>query len=660
MVFDVGPPEDPTGGVSRFREKLISMFGFIGTLNSHLDRLTAARSFAAETSAPHWRSHPSPVRGSQLATFGGEASVLGTAATEDVRLCLLGAIHEPFPGKLVGSPLDDPNATARALLARYLDAGDRFLDMVVGSYCVCVLDGRDGSLLLARDPYGGSRLFVREVGNEVQFATRLIDFVGLLGQELRLDRSFEDFFLGFEFLPDDRTFYEGVNVLAKGTLVRWCDGRRTERAISAFQADPDLLASAGSSDQQAVISALHSAFIASLFDQCPSAGKIGILLGGFDSMLIAAVLKAAGREVETFTFRYREQGYTQCMVDEFEQLLGIGHNWVDINPQVIARGLEKFSQQFNQPVGQAHYLIATVEVAQVMSMRGINHCITGDGCDGLFLGYPTVHARARLIQRLGYLRGMLAPAIVGVGSSKWLEQRLGHPYRFGRNIGRVLGRPLPARGHIAACTLDQTSLRFLREDQPFQAESPEAVLRRLSAGLESVQPLRLAYLGKGRVGLNANKLEGAARSSGITFLSPYLHPRMAAVASLIPDELNRPSERGRSAATGKHIFMEMVDRFEILPPAFVHQPKMSPVTAPVDLWYWGELRDAVLQQLQGLPFAYDSDYAVSLVTPKAAEHWFREAVGISKYVNQAISLLVTYAAFTRYAQQPGSTSAGRK
>jgi hypothetical protein len=231
--------------------------------------------------------------------------------------------------------------------------------------------------------------------------------------------------------------------------------------------------------------------------------------------------------------------------------------------------------------------------------------------------------------------------------------RLGHPYRFGRNIGRVLARRMPARGHIAACTLDAKSLGFLRHHQPPQEADPESILTRLADGLEQVPLYRLAYLGKGRVGLNAAKREGIASSSGVSFLSPYLHPRMAAVAGRIPDELNRPDPNAGSLDEGKAVFMAMVEQHSLLPERFVRQKKMSPVTAPVDLWYWGELRDFMLSKMRQLPFETDPRYLVTLVTPKTAERWFRDRIGISRHVTQAAGLLATYADFTRHLPMSG-------
>lgn len=624
------------------------MFGFLGAFGRAARDVEKSVSVIREELGQPVTLHDCGTADAALASMGENGRILGVAADGARHLVLLGAVHGPFPEPFTGSTLDDPPKTAAALLGRYTRLGDQFLDGIVGHYAVVVVDTERDRLVLARDPYAGPRIFLHKCKDGVLFSTRLIDFAWLLGEQARLDRSLEDFLLGYEFLPDERTLVAGVKTLAKGKLVVCQGSEWVEHLVKPMVPATELIEAAGSHDEETVVGALYEAFMDSLHDQLPSEGKIGVLQGGFDSMLITAVLKQMGREVETFTFRYQESGYTQEMVDDFQRLVGIRHNWVDITPKVLAEGIEHFAERFNQPVGQAHYLIASAEAARVMRERGVSHCLSGDGCDGLFLGYPTVYQRARFVQRLSAIGGVVSPLILAAGSSKWLEKRVGHPYRFVRNIARVLARPQPARGHIAACTLDATSLTFLRGDQPLQEEPSESILARLADGLGGVEPLRLAYMGKGRVGLNAAKLEGITRNAGIPFLSPYLHPRMAAVAARIPDDLNRPEDSERAEATGKYIFMRMVDSHDLLPKAFVHQRKMSPVTAPVDLWYWGELRTPTLSLIGELPFEIDPDYVRSLVTPKAAERLFRDRVGISRYVCQAASLLATYAGFARH------------
>ncbi len=626
------------------------MYRFFG--GSNCERVTATRKLAAANSFAAVSQVHGADKGYCYATTGATGVFIGKATEGQVVLLYLGTIFGSFPNWTTGAPIDDADRTARVLLQNYLQNGESFLDRVAGQFAVAVIDAGRDTVLLARDPNGGPRIFYSVSRNELHYSTHLVDFIGLMGEQWAVDRSLEEFFLGYEFLPDQRTLYDSVSVVPPGSIVAWTRGETSLRAIGPYVPDPKLLEAAQSRSEDMVIDALYEAFVASLNSQCPSQGKIGVLLGGFDSMLIAACLSRAGNEVETFTFRYVETGYTQAYVEEFCEYFKIRHNWVDITPDVIREGLEQFADRFNQPAGQAHYLIASAHAAGAMRDRGILHCITGDGCDGLFLGYPTVHARARLIQSLSSVAVVLGPLIQLFGRFVFLEKRLGHPYRFFRNIGRVLRRPMPARGHIAACTLDEVSVSALRHDAPEQDEAVEHILRRLASGLETVSPIRLAYLGKGCVGLNANKLEGISACSGVTFTSPYLHPCMSAIAGKIPDELNRPADPNRAQNTGKYIFMAMVDKYDLLPARFVHQKKMSPVTAPVDEWYWSSLREFMLDSMQDLPFVTDREYALSLVTEKKAEQWFRQYVGISRYVSQAASLLVTYARFTRFQSRP--------
>lgn len=572
-------------------------------------------------------------------------AVLGTAGDAGVGLAYVGSIHHPFPDFGSGSPLDDADRTARALLERYRRFGLEFLDPICGHAAVVIVEPGAGRVVLARAHGSATRLFYRRAGDELSFSTKLADMVALAGDSAALDRSLEDFLLGYEFLPGGRTPFQGVLQLLPGRLLEFRRGEVFERALSPVPVWGERYAAVDFRDEPQVIEALYSAFEAAIDDQLPSDPKVGVLLGGLDSALIAARLAARGKEVHTFSFQYDDGSYNQAFVEELSARYGTHHHWVPITPRVMEEGLTRYAQRFNQVVGQAHYVIASAEVCRAARQAGLRHCLTGDGCDGLFLGYPTVHFRAKLIKSLSRVAPLLEKPLDAVTGSEFLEKRIGHPYRIARNVGRVLKRPMPARGHVAACTLDGDALRFLRKDAPPQERDPEAILLDLAKGLEHVGDIRLAYFGKGRVGLNSAKLDGASTFGGVTLNSPYLHPGMAMVAQAIPDELSRPDRKTKSRATGKYAFMQMVEQKRLLPSEMIYQRKRSPVTSPVDHWYWGSLRSFMLARLEKLPFEVDRDYVESLVTPKLPELLFRTQVGISHFATQAICLLVTYASY---------------
>jgi asparagine synthetase B (glutamine-hydrolysing) len=595
-----------------------------------------------------------------IADDGG--AVLGVARSAGLTLAYLGALHQPSAGFEGLNPLDDPHRTAAELLRRYEAAGKRFLDGVVGHYIVVVADADKGKLLLCRDPGGHRRVFVAADASGVSFSTKIADFKGLLGQRLEVDRSLENFLLGYEFLPWNRTPFKGVEVLPAGIAREYTKGSATDHAVVAAKPWDDLVSAVepGRSTEAELIECLAEGCTRAIAEQSPTSGRIAVLLGGFDSALIAALLTRAGREVETFSFRYSEEGYNQPLTEELSRLLGIRHNWVPITPAVIREGLEAFGTRFNQLAGQPHYLVASAHAARCAREAGFTHMFTGDGCDGLFLGYPTVHLRAKFIMTLAKVAPLLRGPLGVATKVPAVERALGHPYRVARNVAQILTRPPAVRAHIASCILDEFALEQLRGPAPPQEKGVEEILAELARGLEGESPIRLAYRGKGMVGLNKNKLEGATDHSGMTIVSPYLHPGFARLAARLPEELSRPKERTRSEATGKYILMKMAEEKGWLPASIIYQKKMSPVTAPVDAWYLSELRPFMLKQLEGLPFSVDAEYAESLLSPRLSEDLFRRFVGISRFATHAINVLVTHAAFTHLAPRRmghiGSTS----
>lgn len=595
------------------------------------------------------------VRESHLSTWGSiqdGGGVLGEAEQGSLRLCYLGALYGPLPGWSADlSPLDDPAQTAAYLLERFRSEGPRFLDGLYGQFAVVLEDTTQGEVWLGCDASGGRRLFCSDSTSPVlHFSTQLADFRGL-DKHLTLDRSWEDFFLAHEFIPGGGTCFQGVRSLPPGTLRRI---KRTESGLelenyAIAKVDPwsDWLPNLELETEEQVVDALEKAFFRALEEQSPSGSRVGLMLGGFDSALIAAALTKQGKEVETFSFQYPDSSYNQAFTEELARLLGIRHHWVPMTANVMRSGFEQFEHRFNQAVCQPHYLIATEHAAQAVRNAGFLQCFTGDGCDGLFLGYPTVHQRAVLIDRLSKVAPILRRVGGPVVRNGFLERRFGHPYRVARNVLRVLERPMPTRAHIASNIVDDFSLSQLRLDKPPRQERPiEEVLAELANGLDDVSTVRLAYKGKGAVGLNRNKLEGCTASAGISLQSPFLHPGMAKLAAMLPEELNRPSRPTKAEATGKYALMLMAEQRRYLPTEMIYQKKRSPVTAPVDAWYMKDLRSTLLRQFDRLPFNYDRKYAEALLDHKLTEDAFRKYIGISRYAFHAPALLATYASFT--------------
>lgn len=619
-------------------------------LDAWLGRLTApdgADGYAIDASGEH-----------ALALGGGSGPAGLFHRFEHGCVAVVGSFQAPLPA---GAPqVDDPEAFGAWLGRRYDEAGEAFLDGIVGQYVLALADHWRGHLLLACDPYGARKLFVRDHGGGLAFASSLAALAKSDAAGVPLDRSLEDCLLSFEFLPWERTPLAGVKYLKPGTVMRVTPEGVT-RSRSRPASFSDASAAAGLAGEDALVDALDELMRQSVLDQAPAGRKVGVLLGGVDSALIAAYLARAGREVETFTFHFDDGRYNQAHCEALAGHLGIPHHWVPITPAVIREGLSRYSEVFNQISAIPHYVIQTAHVCRTIRARGIAHCLTGDGCDEIFLGYPSVYRRARLFMRLPSVPRVLTGAAERVLAASPVEDRAGHLARFTRNYVHILGRRWPARGHISNRIFDAHSLGRLRRDRPPQDADPEQILKALAQGLDRLSPLRLAYHGKSSVGLNKIKLEGSAHSAGVSIVSPYQHPRMTAFGANLPDTLLRRADDAGTAVTGKYILFRMIERKGLLPREIVYQRKASPVNAPVDYWYLGELRSFVLDTLADLPFDYDRRYVARMLTLKPAEEWFRSRVSLARSIFHPIALLMTYANLNRTigaaSRQPGDRAA---
>lgn len=495
-------------------------------------------------------------------------------------------------------------------------------------------DGR----LVAAAGRGSHRLFVHRTAKDDTWVSSSLDALRRAVPGLVLDRSYEDFLLGFGFVPDPHSMYRRVDVLKAGT-------RTTASSVENVTA-PSYAANTSTSRDE-IIDALHDALVETIVDQAGKHRRHAVLLGGFDSALVAAVLVGLGHEVETYTFRFADSTYVQRNVDTLANHLGVRHHWVDFDSSVIASNLRGFARTFTQPGSQPHYQIHTLHAARHIAADGHTHIFTGDGCDAIFLGYPTVSRRAAIATATKRMPSALTKLAVGTLATGIVERRLGHVARMARGTlrNRLLDETVGA--HLPTQVFDAAALARLRtSDAPPQAETVLAIRTRLAAGLEHLNRTQLAFNGNGLNGQSKVKVDGAVAATGVAQASPFMHARLRTFVSGIPFDYLRSAGSSASSA-GKEILVDMVRRRGLLPDVIIDQPKQSPSDSPVDGWYMHELRTEVLDQLRDLPFTWDRRYVDGLLAPKAAEAWYRNKVSLSHHTMQVIGLLSSYASFNR-------------
>ncbi len=203
--------------------------------------------------------------------------------------------------------------------------------------------------------------------------------------------------------------------------------------------------------------------------------------------------------------------------------------------------------------------------------RGLRHIFSGDGCDAVFLGYPTVSQRAALVGRMGRLpKGVLTTTRSALSThvAEGVAGRL--TATKARGVLEHAALESPERGHLPVPILDETARRRLRPSPP-QREPVATTRARLASRLDPAEPLRNAFDGHALTGASRVKVDGAVAATGIPQSSPFLDPRVRSFGLGFPAEALRSSDE-RAGAPGKHVLVRMAERTASSPPRSCTNP----------------------------------------------------------------------------------------
>ncbi len=601
-----------------------------------------------------WKRTQAPYKelciGQQLACFysrNKECQLLGIARDRDTTLAIVGAPTAPPSDNTLTTTSAD--CRAQNWLARYRKRGTDFISELDGHYTLFLYDAARNQCVLAADAQNLRSWFYRDTGLTLEFASSLPALHATSQTTPTINRKYENFFLSYGYYPFNETVYSHVKTLAPGNLLIWSHGKCVLKTLTANP--PVSTRNTAPPDSCSLIHSLHNHFERAVITQSAQSNRSAVLLGGVDSALVASMLARQGKAVETFSFSYKETHYNQPHAEHLAKYLGIRHHWIKIDPTILATGMQDYGTRYNAPSNWPNYIIQTDYLCKQIRKQGFTHCFTGDGCDAIFMGYPTTYTRTRLITRLPTVPQIVVKSLLLLLGHSFLDRSIGHPYRVVLNLLRSLGRSMPTRLFATLRILDDISLRALNNNPPPQAMETEAILNKLAKPHADLSPLRLGYMGKAMVSPNRTKIIGSEDNSGLVLNSPYFDTDLKHFALQLNDQQLRPDEESENKKQGgnigKKLLLQMAEQYELLPTDIIYQPKVAAVIGPIDTWYRNELKEALTMLIDQLPFDANPDFVASLFRDRLAERLYREHLSPSGLVSDAMSLLTTYASFNR-------------
>lgn len=460
------------------------------------------------------------------------------------------------------------------LLSGYVHNGIDFDSKLNGMYAYAIADTRIefNRLQIGIDPVGIKPLYVWEDNTVIVFASELKGIVAALRalkSPISLNQNSISSYLTLGWVPQPDTLISGVRKLLPG-------GRLQVDLKNGQMVDLPRRKLPGSEHGN-----LKSKFEAAVKRQMISDVPLGFFLsGGIDSSLLVATARQHGITPKTFTVRFVGDGHRVSSVDEADiarkvaLACGADHYELSVSALTLCENMDETFDAMDQPIADPACL--PLLVLSRFAREHVKVCLTGDGGDELFHGYPR-HAHAALKEYWHQIPASLRATARGVIESLPLAPSTGFSEKL-RKVGvgfHIIDDPLYAVGPFSG-RYD----RFL---------SLKPILPKWASNIKNeTESLFEADMMGQLSGLLLPKTDHISMYSGLECRVPYLDLEIIANARSL--EINQK----RQGRTGKLPLRNLLRDY--LPSDIVDRPKQG-FRVPLTDWFRSNLAETIRSRL---------------------------------------------------------------
>ncbi len=269
--------------------------------------------------------------------------------------------------------------------------GPAGISRLEGMFAFAVHNASDGSVLLARDPFGIKPLYFAEVRGALLFASevRAILATGLVPR--RLDPQGLDGYLRTGSVPEPHTLVEGIRSLPPGCFARWKQGSPLDLTPFwqiAFSTKPMTGPDAVSLTREALRRTVERHFVSDV--------PVGIFLsGGLDSTALLGLATQSGhKNIETFSIGFDDPRTDESsLAAAVAQHFGAKHHTLRLDSRLAHTWFPDYLAAQDQPSVDG---FNTYCVSRFAREHGAKVVLSGLGSDEIFGGYPSFQQVPRL------------------------------------------------------------------------------------------------------------------------------------------------------------------------------------------------------------------------------------------------------------------------
>jgi len=280
------------------------------------------------------------------------------------------------------------NSDTEVILHAYEEYGRECVKLFNGMFSFAIYDAKEHSLFLARDRLGIKPLYYFQGSHFFAFASSLKALLNHPDIPAEIDPHALSEYLLFEYVPAPLSMIKNIRKLMPGhtaliqgervQIEKYWDlqyREQKEKSFSAYQEEFQCL--------------IKDSVKKRLISDVP----LGMFLsGGIDSSAILSYMSELGhRPLKTFSIGFNENSFNELHhARRVAQVFETDHHEMLVTPQKLIDLFPKVLEGIDDPLGDPS-AVPTYLVSQ-LARNHVTVCLSGDGGDELFAGYPTYQA----------------------------------------------------------------------------------------------------------------------------------------------------------------------------------------------------------------------------------------------------------------------------
>lgn len=266
----------------------------------------------------------------------------------------------------------------------YEEYGMDFLDKINGEFAFILWDDRRKIMYAGRDRHGIKPLFYHVNGNEVVFSSEIKGILALDRIERKISPDYVMSTCTTLYSPTD-TFIDGIKSIRPGhylVINDESDLRETCYWKPRFNTDNNIsFSEAKEGVQHYLVNAVRRRMISDV-------PVVVYLSGGVDSTLLCGIMAKLNQKLKAFNIGFNEPVYDESgIAEETAKFYNVDFLSVRCSMEMLADSFEK-NLYHNEAVIVNPHSIAKQLLSSHVHQSGYKVCITGEGGDEYFGGYP--------------------------------------------------------------------------------------------------------------------------------------------------------------------------------------------------------------------------------------------------------------------------------